>query len=146
MSRPLTSMTSTRVPARPRTPIIQPLLREVYGRQLRRLRRAQGRTLAEVAGLAGISMAYLSEVERGLKEPSSEIIAAVCGALDATVVDLVGAAHEELRALAEAVAREALVLDLTSGRAAPVRRPEPATPGESLDRSPGAGCPAVLAA
>ena len=72
--------------------MVQPLLREVYGRLLRRMRQQQGRTLAEVAAEAGISMAYLSEIERGLKEPSSEILAAVCGALDATIVGLVGAA------------------------------------------------------
>jgi transcriptional regulator with XRE-family HTH domain len=46
-------------------------------------------------------MAYLSEIERGLKEPSSEILAAVCGALDATILGLVGAAHEELREVQE---------------------------------------------
>lgn len=101
-------------PARPRVRTIQPLLREVYGRLLRRLRQRQGRTLAEVAAEAGISMAYLSEVERGLKEPSSEILAAVCGALDATIVGLVGAAHQELRDLIEQAAPETRVLDLTS--------------------------------
>ena len=87
--------------------MVQPLLSEVYGRLLRRMRQQQGRTLAEVAAEAGISMAYLSEIERGLKEPSSEILAAVCGALDATIVGLVGAAHVELRDLTDAVSREA---------------------------------------
>jgi transcriptional regulator with XRE-family HTH domain len=96
--------------------MVQPLLREVYGRLLRRLRQQQGRTLAEVAAEAGISMAYLSEIERGLKEPSSEILAAVCGALDATIVGLVGAAHVELRDLTDDVAPEARVLDLASRR------------------------------
>lgn len=96
--------------------MVQPLLREVYGRLLRRMRQQQGRTLAEVAAEAGISMAYLSEIERGLKEPSSEILAAVCGALDATIVGLVGAAHVELRDLTDAVSREARVLDLASRR------------------------------
>jgi predicted transcriptional regulator len=48
----------------------RPLLREVYGRLLRGLRTRQGRTLAEVSARAGVSLAYLSEVERGLKEPS----------------------------------------------------------------------------
>ena len=67
---------------------IQPLLREVYGRLLRRLRQSQGRTLAEVAAEAGVSMAYLSEIERGLKDPSSEMLAAVAGALGLTVLEL----------------------------------------------------------
>ncbi len=101
---------------------IQPLLREVYGRLLRRLRQGQGRTLAEVAAEAGVSMAYLSEIERGLKEPSSEILAAVCGALDATIVGLVGAAHQELRELAAEVPVEARVLDLAARRGAHARR------------------------
>lgn len=115
----------TQAPSRVRT--IQPLLREVYGRLLRRLRQRQGRTLAEVAAEAGISMAYLSEVERGLKEPSSEILAAVCGALDATLVGLVGAAHEELRELAEQASAEARVLDLASHGIRHTRRVETAS-------------------
>lgn len=115
----------TQAPSRVRT--IQPLLREVYGRLLRRLRQRQGRTLAEVAAEAGISMAYLSEVERGLKEPSSEILAAVCGALDATLVGLVGAAHEELRELAEQASAEARVLDLASHRIRHTRRVDTAS-------------------
>lgn len=102
--------------------MIQPLLREVYGRLLRRLRQSQGRTLAEVAAEAGVSMAYLSEIERGLKEPSSEILAAVCGALDATIVGLVGAAHQELRDLAAEASAEARVLDLASRRGVHARQ------------------------
>ena len=66
----------------------RPLLREVYGRLLRGLRTRQGRTLAEVSATAGVSLAYLSEVERGLKDPSSEILSAVAGALALTVRQL----------------------------------------------------------
>lgn len=58
-----------------------PLLRELLGEQLRAERRRQGRTLAEVAGRAGMSMQHLSDVERGRKDPSSELLAAVLGAL-----------------------------------------------------------------
>lgn len=47
-------------------------------------------TLAETAARAGISTQYLSEVERGLKEPSSEIIAAVAGALGTTLAEVTG--------------------------------------------------------
>lgn len=114
-------MTQQLVPV-PRARMPLPLLRVVYGRLLRRLRQRQGRTLAEVAADAGISVAYLSEIERGLKEPSSEILAAVCGALDATVVHLLGAAHQELRDLAPEVSAEARVLDLASRRGAHPRR------------------------
>ena len=79
-----------------------PLLRDVFGGLLRRRRQRQGRTLADVAAAAGISVAYLSELERGLKEPSSEMIEAVCVALGSSIVDLVGSAHRELRELSPA--------------------------------------------
>ncbi|GAA5018832.1 hypothetical protein GCM10023258_05860 [Terrabacter aeriphilus] len=95
-------------------PAPAPLLREVYGRLLRGLRTRQARTLAEVAARAGISLAYLSEVERGLKEPSSEVLEAVCVALGSSITDLVGAAHRELRALAADASTGGRVLDLTS--------------------------------
>jgi transcriptional regulator with XRE-family HTH domain len=59
----------------------RPLLRTLVGDVLRRHRLAQRRTLADVARAARVSVQYLSEVERGRKEPSSEILAAVCDAL-----------------------------------------------------------------
>ncbi|GAB2475742.1 helix-turn-helix domain-containing protein [Xylanimonas ulmi] len=65
-----------------------PLLRHALGQELRRLRHRSGRTLHEVARRAGVSPQYLSEMERGVKEPSSEMIAAVCGALEVRLVDL----------------------------------------------------------
>ena len=66
----------------------EPLWREVLGAELRRLRHEQGHTLVETADRAGISPQYLSEIERGRKEPSSEMIAAVGGAVDVTLLDL----------------------------------------------------------
>ncbi|MEO5743185.1 MAG: helix-turn-helix transcriptional regulator [Terracoccus sp.] len=74
----------------------RPLLREVYGTLIRRLRGRQGRTLSDVATRAGVSVAYLSEIERGLKEPSSEVLEAVCTALGSSIAQLLGAAHREL--------------------------------------------------
>src|SRR3989442_5002554 len=59
----------------------EPLWREVLGRSLRAAREEQGGRLVDVAERAGISPQYLSEIERGRKEPSSEMIAAVTGAL-----------------------------------------------------------------
>jgi transcriptional regulator with XRE-family HTH domain len=59
-----------------------PLLREVYGKILREERLDQDRTLAEVARTVGMSKQYLSEIERGRKEPSSEILRSVCDALN----------------------------------------------------------------
>jgi len=58
------------------------LLREVIGNVLRRVRTSQGRTLREVSDSARVSLGYLSEVERGRKEASSELLTAICGALD----------------------------------------------------------------
>jgi transcriptional regulator with XRE-family HTH domain len=83
--------------------VTEPLLRHLVGAILRRERLAQGRILSEVAGAARMSTAYLSEVERGRKEASSEVLAAVCRALGIRLVDLVGQAHD---ALAAAVARD----------------------------------------
>jgi transcriptional regulator with XRE-family HTH domain len=59
------------------------LLRHLIGDALRRLRLRQGRTLREVSAAARVSLGYLSEVERGQKEASSELLASICGALGA---------------------------------------------------------------
>ena len=67
---------------------VEPLWRESAGRELRRERLASGRRLIDVAGDAGVSPQYLSEVERGLKDPSSELLAAMAGALGLSVADL----------------------------------------------------------
>lgn len=66
----------------------EPLWRRLVGDELRRQRLRQGRTQADVAGRAGISTQYLSEIERGRKEPSSEILAAVGAALGLRLLDL----------------------------------------------------------
>jgi transcriptional regulator with XRE-family HTH domain len=68
------------VPA-PRRAERRPLWREQVGDVLRTERREQGRILTEVAETAGVSPQYLSEIERGRKEPSSEILGSVAGAL-----------------------------------------------------------------
>lgn len=74
----------------------EPLWRDLLGRELRRMRRERGETLTETAERAGISPQYLSEIERGLKEPSSEMIAAVTGALGSSLLDLTSAVAGEL--------------------------------------------------
>ncbi|MDG4807661.1 helix-turn-helix transcriptional regulator [Micromonospora sp. WMMD1120] len=73
------------------------LLRRVIGGVLRRLRQSQGRTLREVAASAGVSVPYLSEVERGRKEASSEVLAAICRALGIRLSDLLEEARDDLR-------------------------------------------------
>ena len=66
----------------------EPLWRQAVGHELREERHRQERTLSDVAEDSGVSTQYLSEVERGLKEPSSEILGAVSGALGLRLVDL----------------------------------------------------------
>ena len=73
---------------RPEDATAEPLWREAVGEQLRDERHRQERTLNEVAERAGISTQYLSEVERGRKEPSSEILGAVGGALGLRLVEV----------------------------------------------------------
>ncbi len=75
----------------------EPLWREVLGQRLRALRREHQETLAETAGRAGLSPQYLSEIERGRKEPSSEMIAALAGALGTTLIGLTEQVAADLR-------------------------------------------------
>lgn len=72
-----------------------PLLRELLGQSLRRERHRQARTLAQVAERSGVSMQHLSDVERGIKDPSSEVVAAIAGALGLTVLDLAARVGED---------------------------------------------------
>ncbi|MEU9350356.1 helix-turn-helix transcriptional regulator [Streptomyces griseoloalbus] len=74
----------------------EPLWRDLVGDVLRRERLAQERTLKDVADAARISMPYLSEVERGRKEASSEVLAAAAQALGLGLGDLLSRAHSEL--------------------------------------------------
>ncbi|MET9903887.1 helix-turn-helix transcriptional regulator [Streptomyces sp. NPDC006446] len=98
-----------RVPQRPR-PVLapgrgpaaaaptgkEPLWRDLVGDVLRRERLAQERTLKDVADAARISMPYLSEVERGRKEASSEVLAAAARALGLGLTELLSLAQHEL--------------------------------------------------
>ncbi|WP_051267596.1 helix-turn-helix domain-containing protein [Nakamurella lactea] len=85
-------------PTRPPRPAEQePIWRELAGRVLRDERNRQHRTLGQVAERAGISPQYLSEVERGRKEPSSEMLASICGALGLTLGDLLGGGLQFIR-------------------------------------------------
>ena len=75
------------------------LLRHLIGAALRRARQRQGRTLREVADAARVSMPYLSEVERGRKEASSEVLAAICRALGLRLSDLLEEVRQDLTRL-----------------------------------------------
>ena len=74
----------------------RPLLRTTLGDVLRRIRLRQGRTLAEVAKLARVSLPYLSELERGRKEASSEVLAAICEALEVELPEVLAEVRREM--------------------------------------------------
>jgi transcriptional regulator with XRE-family HTH domain len=76
--------------------IMTALLREVIGDVLRRARTEQGRTLREVSDSARVSLGYLSEVERGRKEASSELLSAICGALDVPLSRVLSDAGDQM--------------------------------------------------
>jgi transcriptional regulator with XRE-family HTH domain len=76
--------------------IMTALLREVIGDVLRRARTDQGRTLREVSDSARVSLGYLSEVERGRKEASSELLSAICGALDVPLSRVLSEAGDQM--------------------------------------------------
>lgn len=63
-------------------------MREMLGETLRELRQASGLTLREVSADALVSLGYLSEIERGQKEASSELLNAICRALDVSLPEL----------------------------------------------------------
>lgn len=81
------------------------LMRQVVGEELRRRRNEQGRTLRDVSRDAQVSLGYLSELERGQKEASSELLAAVCNALDTPLSSLLAGVSTEV------ARREAMMAD-----------------------------------
>jgi DNA-binding Xre family transcriptional regulator len=87
------------LPFRP-VPESEPRLRTVIGDVLREERHDQARTLADVAEAAAVSLPYLSEVERGVKEVSSDLLAAICDALGLELVDVLERSARRLRPLA----------------------------------------------
>src|SRR5215467_11604708 len=103
------------------------LLRHLLGDALRRLRLRQRRTLREVSAAARVSLGYLSEVERGQKEASSELLASICEALDVKMSDVLSEVSETMRR-----SERAAEVARMPGRVmipAPARRPVPAGVG-----------------
>ena len=92
------------------------LLREVIGDVLRRARTEQGRTLREVSDSARVSLGYLSEVERGRKEASSELLSAICGALDVPLSRVLSDAGDDMarQEVAEFARAGATSIDVTT--------------------------------
>jgi transcriptional regulator with XRE-family HTH domain len=81
------------------------LLRTQLGHTLRGHRLSQRRTLRDVSGAARVSLGYLSEVERGQKEASSELLASICDALDVELADLLAEVSLELRGISSSAVR-----------------------------------------
>ncbi|MFF8606418.1 helix-turn-helix domain-containing protein [Streptomyces sp. NPDC015346] len=121
------------------------LLRRLLGDVLRRQRQRQGRTLREVSSSARVSLGYLSEVERGQKEASSELLSAICDALDVRMSELMREVSDEL-SLAElaesAAAREPVPtpvrpmlnsVSVTSVAGVPTERVTIKAPAEAVD-------------
>lgn len=73
------------------------LMRTALGRRLRSHREGQRRTLRDVSGSARVSLGYLSEIERGQKEASSELLSSICDALDLELADLLSETSDDLR-------------------------------------------------
>jgi len=80
------------------------LLRSQLGEALRRIRQRQGRSLREVSAAARVSLGYLSEVERGQKEASSELLAAICTALGVPLSEVLREVSDGLAVLEPPVA------------------------------------------
>ncbi len=97
------------------------LLRHAIGAALRRIRLLRGLTLKDVAERARVSMPYLSEIERGRKEPSSEILESVCRVLDLTLERLLVEARAESTGSARVVSLESRTA-LARRQAAPHRQ------------------------
>ena len=98
------------------------LLRRVIGDALRARRQAQHRTLREVSTAANVSLGYLSEIERGHKEPSSELLGAICDALDVPLSEVFTIVSDSLRRQELLVERAAV---LSARRSGPVLAPAP---------------------
>ena len=89
------------------------LLRQEIGDVLREQRQQQSRTLREVSAAARVSLGYLSEVERGQKEASSELLASICGALELPMSQVLSEVSERV-ADAERLERGVASLPVTS--------------------------------
>jgi transcriptional regulator with XRE-family HTH domain len=96
------------------------LLRRELGDVLREQRQGQGRTLREVSASAAVSLGYLSEVERGEKEASSELLASICRALNLSMADMLSSVSNRI-SLAEGSERQMNAM-LAGGLAKPIHR------------------------
>jgi hypothetical protein len=97
------------------------LLRRLVGDVLRRHRLRQSRTLRDVAAAARVSLGYLSEVERGRKEASSELLASICAALDVPLADVLREVSDDLLAIERRAVTPIGFVPASAGHAASVK-------------------------
>ena len=115
------------------------LLRTQLGNTLRGHRLSQRRTLRDVSGAARVSLGYLSEVERGQKEASSELLASICDALDVELADLLAEVSLELRGRRRRRRPPAGALGRRPGRRDPPAAEQPAAAAAGRRARAGAG-------
>jgi transcriptional regulator with XRE-family HTH domain len=105
------------------------VIREVIGETLRGIRLRQRRTLRQVSARARVSLGYLSEIERGQKEPSSELLAAICAALDVRLSDLFAEVTDTMRRQERLADRALLVQSAAVGNRLAQTGIAPSLPG-----------------
>ena len=106
------------------------VIRQVVGETIRGVRLRQRRTLRQVSASARVSLGYLSEIERGQKEASSELLAAICDALDVRLSDVFSEVSDTMR-------RYELMADRGRLAASPGPQLNPASTGNSTANSTG---------
>jgi len=120
------------------------LLRRLIGDVLRRHRLRQSRTLRDVSAAAQVSLGYLSEVERGRKEASSELLAAICAALDVSLADVLREVSADLVALERGAVAGSRSAAVVAAAPLPVGLAGRAMPDVRV-AVPSAGVPAAVA-
>lgn len=104
------------------------LLREVIGEVLRRHRLQQARTLRDVSSAAAVSLGYLSEVERGVKEPSSELLESICDGLQVPIAAVLTEVSEQFTR-----AEQSAVVPISTARGGSASRDGGRGPAEAVD-------------
>jgi transcriptional regulator with XRE-family HTH domain len=108
------------------------LLRTQLGNSLRSHRLRQRRTLRDVSGAARVSLGYLSEVERGQKEASSELLASICDALELELADLLAEVSDGMRSAGAAARPAPSRTDEAPAEPVPAAAPAGAEPALAL--------------
>jgi transcriptional regulator with XRE-family HTH domain len=108
------------------------LLRRQLGDVLRRHRLRQSRTLREVAAAAQVSLGYLSEIERGRKEASSELLASICSALGISLADVLREVSDDLATAESRTFAPIGFVSTAAGQPRPVAGVAPLVPGRPV--------------